>query len=245
MGYTWDFRIVWLARDVFLTGIAWTVALSAVSIIGGTVPGVFLALIRNARNPVLRIGARAFIEVFLAVPVLVLLIWLYFCIPALIPGLKLSGFWTAVLGFSLSLSAFVAETVRAGVESIPPGQTEAALTLGMTRNQTTRRIILPQAIRIIIPPLATQYITCIKLSSLASIIAVNELLHLSNILIMRTFRPLEVYTAAAVAYMAIILPLNLLVRSFEKRGRVYQGLRKFYAAVFVPPRLKPRLRAEG
>jgi polar amino acid transport system permease protein len=221
------------------------VVLSFISIIVGTIPGIFLALARNARNLVLRLFSRVFIEIFLAIPVLVLLIWLYFCLPILMPGLRLSGFWVAILGFSLSLSAFVAETVRAGIESIPPGQTEAALSMGMTRNQITWRIVLPQAIRIIIPPLMTQYITCIKLSSLASIIAVNELLHLSGLLIMETFRPLEVYTATAIAYMAIILPLNLLVRSFEKRGRVYRGLWKFYAFMFTPTRLKTRPRAEG
>ena len=238
MGYAWDFGVVFLARDVFFKGILITALLSGASIVLGTIPGIILALTRRSKKFLLRVVSKAYIELFLAIPVLVLLIWLYFCLPIILPFTKLSGFWTAVLGFSLSLSAFVAETVRAGIESIPPGQTEAGLTLGMTQSQTMWRIVLPQAIRMVIPPLFTQYITCIKLSSLASVIAVNELLHLSGLLIMKTFRPLEIYTAVAVAYMAIILPLNLLVRSIENKGRVFRSLAKFYR--IVPYKRKSR-----
>ena len=115
------------------------------------------------------------------------------------------------------MAAFVAETVRAGLESIPRNQFESGLALGMTSRQVMLKIVMPQAVRNMIPNLMGLYITELKNSSLTSIIAVNELLHRSNILISETFRTLEIYTTVAVVYLIIILPLVYLSRRIEHR----------------------------
>ncbi len=161
-----------------------------------------------------------YIEVFFAIPVLVLLVWIYYCLPLLLP-VKPTAFQTAWACLTLSLSAFVAEIVRAGVSSVPQGEVEAARVLGLTPWQTFRLIILPQAFRRMLPALLGQYITAIKLSSLASIISVTEIVYQTQLAIATTYRPLELYTAAALAYMTIILPLSLLMKRFESRTRKF------------------------
>jgi polar amino acid transport system permease protein len=155
-----------------------------------------------------------YVELFLALPVLVLLIWIYFCGPLLL-GISLSGFWTAVVALSLSLSAFAAEIVRSGILSVPKGQTEAARALGMSRVQSLLYISIPQAIRVMIPPFLGIYIACLKTTSLASTIAVYELLHSAQSLIVSSYRPLEIYTTVALIYVAMVLPISYITRRFE------------------------------
>ena len=157
-----------------------------------------------------------FIELFRALPILVVLIWIYYVVPTLF-GWKFSPFTAAVLALSLNLAAFAAETVRAGIESIAHTQRESGLALGMTDYQTMRRIILPQAVRPMIPNLLGLYSMEIKNSSLASVIAVGEVLHQANILISDTYRPLEIYTTVAFVYLMIILPLIAFLRFAERR----------------------------
>jgi polar amino acid transport system permease protein len=212
--YDWDFRIIWQNRWVFVHGGVITVEITLFSIVLGTAAGCLLGLGRSARPLWVRLPVSAFVELFLALPVLVLLIWIYYCGPLLV-GINLSGFWTAVLGLSLSLSAFVAEIVRAGLQAVPKGQVEAARALGMTWLQSLVWITIPQAMRVIVPPLLGMYASTLKLSSLASVIAVYELLHSAQNLITLTFRPLEVYTTIAVVYVILILPLILVTRRLE------------------------------
>ena len=213
MAYDWDFSIIWQYRLVFWQGAIWTVLVTAGSIFCGTLLGILLSVLRLARPWWLRVPAFLIIELLLALPVLVLLIWIYYCGPLI--GLRLSGFWTAVLALSLSLSAFVEEVIRGGLASVPPGSVEAGRVLGLSRFQTLRWIVLPQALRVMTPPLLGQYISCLKLSSLASVIAVYELLHSAQNLITTTYRPLEIYTAVAGAYVVLILPLSLVTRRIE------------------------------
>lgn len=213
--YEWDFSIVWLHLDVFINGALITLALTFWSVIFGTVGGVLLGLGRLSRSRWIHFPAIGIIEVFLALPVLVLLVWIYFCAPML--GLSLSGFLTAVVSLSLSLSAFAAEVVRSGIAAIPSGQLEAGRALGMSRFQVLRKIVAPQALRIITPPMLGQYLTTLKMSSLASVIAVYELLHSAQNLISVTYRPLEVYTTIAIVYLIMILPISVLTRKLEAR----------------------------
>lgn len=212
--YDWDFGLIWRNREVFIQGGWITVQITALSIVFGTAGGSFLGLGRASKSPWVRLPVSAFVELFLALPVLVLLVWVYYCAPLFL-GINLSGFWTAVLVLSLSLSAFVAEIVRAGLLAVPRGQVEAARVLGMTRLQALIWITVPQALRVITPPLLGMYISTLKLSSLASIIAVYELLHSAQNLIMNTYRPLEVYTTVAAVYLILILPFVLVTRHLE------------------------------
>ncbi len=219
--YDWDFNIVFQHKEVFLSGAIITLEITFYAIIFGTLLGAVLGVAKKSKSPYIRIPANIYIELFLALPILVLLIWIYYCGPLLF-GLNLSGFWTAVLALSLSLSAFVAEIVRSGLISVPIGQIESARGLGLSSFQTITRIVLPQAIKVMTPPLLSMYISTLKMSSLASVIAVYELLHSAQNLILSSYRPLEVYTAVAISYLILILPLTLLTRRFEtsKKWRI-------------------------
>jgi len=212
--YEWDFNIVLQHKWVLVQGALITLQLTFWTIITGTFFGFLLGMGRSSKVILIRVPVSVYIETFLAVPILVLLIWIYYCGPILF-GIKLSGFWTAVLALALSLSAFVAEIVRSALLGVPHGHMEAARALGMSSFQTLRKIILPQAIRIMVPPLLSMYIATLKMSSLASVIAVYELLHSAQSLIMTSFRPLEVYTTVAIIYIILVLPFSLLTRKFE------------------------------
>src|SRR3989344_5497090 len=214
--YTWNWNIIWVYKTVFIQGALVTIGLTLIAIILGTILGVIFAFIKRSANPVFSYLTRIYIELFRAIPILVLLIWVFYVLP-IIFGLRLTAFNSAILALSLNLSAFVAETVRAGIESIPAGQFESAYALGMNKFQAMWHIIFPQAIKNMIPNLMGLYINEIKNSSLASVIAVGELLHQSNTLISNTYRPLEIYTTVAIMYLVIILPLVFVARIFEKR----------------------------
>ncbi len=212
--YDWDFRLVWHYRWVFLQGGWITLELSFLAIVLGTAIGTLLGLGRASRFLWMRLPISLYVELFLAFPVLVLLIWIYYCGPILF-NVHLSSFWTAVVALTLSLSAFVAEIVRSGLKAVPKGQIEAARALGMTQIQALIYIEVPQALRVVMPPLLGMYISTLKLSSLASVIAVYELLHSAQNLITTTFRPLEVYTVVAAVYLIMLLPLILITRRIE------------------------------
>ncbi|OGI68948.1 hypothetical protein A3A05_02335 [Candidatus Nomurabacteria bacterium RIFCSPLOWO2_01_FULL_41_12] len=214
--YNWNWHIISSYKIVFVQGALVTIELTFFAVILGTVLGAALAFLKKSRNPMFSFIAKVYIEIFRAIPILVLLIWIFYVIPILFDW-RISAFVAAVVALSMNLSAFVAETVRAGLESIPQSQSESGLALGMTSRQVTAKIVMPQAVRNMIPNLMGLYITELKNSSLASIIAVNEILHRSNILISETFRPLEIYTVVAVVYLIIILPLVYLSRWFERR----------------------------
>jgi len=168
-----------------------------------------------SKNVLIRAVSVFTVEVFTGLPVLVLLVWLFYALPV-VTGIAVAALPTAVFALSLNLAGFSAEVFRAGIQAVPRGQIEAACILGLTKAQTLRRIVFPQAMRLILPPLSGRYIETIKLTSLASVIAVNELLHMGQNLISVSFRPLEVYTVIALLYLLVIIPLVLVLRHCEK-----------------------------
>lgn len=214
--YHWDWSVIFRYKEVFVKGALITLGLTALVIIVGSLLGLVIGLMRKSRFPILPVFARIYIELFRALPILVLLIWLYYVSP-IVFGLQFSPFVTALIALSINLSAFVAETVRAAIESIPKTQFESGLTLGLSPTQTMFMIVLPQAYRSMLPNLLGLYITQLKNTSLASVIAVNELLHQANSVISNTYRPLEVYTAVAVVYLIIILPFTFIIAHVEKK----------------------------
>lgn len=214
--YDWNWNIILLYKLVFLEGALITIALALTAIICGTLLGIIIAFFKKSRNLLLSSLGQAYIEIFRSLPILVLLIIIFYIFPIL-NGWILTPFTTAALALSLHLSSFVAETVRAGLESIPRAQSESGLALGMTRRQIILYIVAPQAVKNMIPNLLGLYIQEIKNSSLASVIAVNELLHRSNILISETYRPLEIYTTLAAVYLIIIIPVAYLTRLIERK----------------------------
>jgi polar amino acid transport system permease protein len=220
--YTWHFEIITDNWEVFANGALMTAQLTLLAFVCAIILGLVLALCRLSRSWIIRAPATLYIEVFRSTPALVQLVWIYYALP-IITGIRLSGFISVALGLGLHTAAYFGEIFRGGILSIDRGQVDAARSVGMLYSQAMRRIILPQAVRRMIPPFMNETANLIKLTALGSVLAVYELLHSSNVLITSSYRPLEVYTATAVAFAAIIYPLIYLSRLLEKhwggRGR--------------------------
>ena len=214
--YTWNFGIITDNLEVLVRGCIVTLELTAVSLILATVLGLLLSLGSLSRSLPIRWFSIGFVELFRAAPALVVLIWIYYALPVLI-GVNLNSFVSAVLALTLVQAAYEAEIFRAGIEAIERGQVEAARSVGMSHAQTMRRIVLPQAVRIMIPPFVSATASLLKYSSLASVVSVYELLNQGTNIIQTSFRPLEVYTAVAVLYLAMIIPITQISRVLERR----------------------------
>jgi polar amino acid transport system permease protein len=215
--YDWNFSWVWAARAQLLSGLLVTLWLSLLVVLVGTAAGGIAGLASTSRRRVVRGAASAYVDLFRTLPILVLLVWFYFCVPIILGGFRISGFWSAVIVLSLNLSAFIAEIVRAGINAVPRVFRDDALACGLSPWDTTRFVVLPTVLRVMTPPLVGQYINTIKLSVLASVIAVPELLSRTTDMISQVYRPLEFYTALAVLFLIILLPLTLFSRWLERR----------------------------
>ena len=213
--YEWDFSILWEYRWLFLQGLGLTVSFTAAIVAGGLAIGLLAAMGLLSRFAALRGFALIFIEVFRCTPVLVQLIWFYYALPIL-AGIEMTPISASLLALSCYGGAFYAEIIRGGIVSIDAGQHEAGRALGMTPALTMCRIILPQAIRRMVPALMNQSILQFKNTSLVSVLAVPDLVYQGQMVAHDSFRPLETYTAVAVAYFAILFPLTLFVRYREK-----------------------------
>lgn len=214
MTYDWDFSVIWIYKAVFLRGAGVTAQLTAYSIVIGSVAGMLIGLCRDSKVRLLSAPAAVFVEVFRSTPALVQLVWIYYSLPIL-TGLRLPSFAAVLLGLTLHTAAYMGEIFRAGIRSIDRGQYHAAMSIGMTHHQTMVRIIMPQALRRVIPPFMNEFTNLIKLTTLASVLAVEELQYQAANLITQTFRPLEIFTFLALMFGAIIYPLSLLARYVE------------------------------
>lgn len=206
MEYEWRFDILWQYRYVFLLGIGGTLSLTGLSMLFGLIFGIPVAIGRLSNSRIIKFLSGAFIEVFRDTPILVQLVWIFYCLPIL-TGIMMSAFTSAILAMSLHATAYLAEVYRAGIASIDRGQIEAGRVVGMSSWQTMRRIILPQAIQRVIPPMMNVFADFMKASALCSVIGVWELFREASNVITTTYRPLEVYSAMAVIYFLIIYPV--------------------------------------
>jgi polar amino acid transport system permease protein len=197
-------------------GIGVTLVLSAVSGATSIVSGFVVALLRMYGPRWLRPIVVFYIDSMRAIPVLVVLVWTFFALP-IFTGLTMPPFFAALIGLTVHLAAYVAEIVRAGVESVRPGQTRASLALGMSRAQIVRRIILPQAIVRMLPAFGSLLSITIKDTAIASVIAVPELMRQSETLAGQSFQPIEVYTFAMLVYFVILFPVTRGVDMFYRR----------------------------
>jgi len=166
--------------------------------------------------PWLRRASRVYVELVRSVPLLVLILWVYYGLPQL-TGLTLSVFWAGVIALALSDSAFQAEIFRGGIQSIARGQYEAAYSVSLGYRDTMRYVILPQALRRILPALGNQLIYMLKMSSLVSVIGMQELTRKANELVVVEYRPLEIYTILVLEYLVLILLVSSGVRWLERR----------------------------
>src|SRR5262249_40062191 len=193
-----------------------TLALTGSSVGIGLVAGLFLGLAKLSTRPWLRIPASVFVEVFRDIPLLVLLLWIFYCLPIL-TGLKIDIIESAILGISIHASAYRAGVYGAGIQAVDRGQMESARSLGMSFWRGMQRIVLPQAVRRMIPPFLNVTADFMKASALASVVGVWELLRQASNLIANTWRPLEAYTAVAVTYLLLIVPVVWLTVVLERR----------------------------
>ncbi|MRG86257.1 amino acid ABC transporter permease [Salinibacillus xinjiangensis] len=214
MNIRWD--IIEEYMPFFLKGTLLTIGISLAGILIGVLLGLFVALGRMAPNKLLRFPFLAYINCFRGTPVLVqLFIVHYALLPSIYPDA--TAMVSAIVTLSLNSSAYVAEIFRAGIQSIANGQTEAARSLGMNKVQTMRYVILPQAVRRMVPPLGNEFITLIKESSLASVIAAKELMYWGDAAVGQYYVVWEPYITVAVIYLIIVLGLTYLLQVVEKR----------------------------
>lgn len=221
--YVWGWYIVSPLNEhgrrnlgFLLDGLGATIAVSLAAIVIAMLAGMALAMLALARNAWLRRAYRGYIELVRALPVLVLLLWVYYGLPVVF-GLEFGVFTAGVITLALSDSAFEAEIFRAGIQAISIGQKEAAGALGLTRWQVMRLVVLPQAIRNILPALGNQFVYVLKMSSLISVIGLQDLTRRANELNLVEFRPLEVYSFLIVEYLMLVLIASALARRLEKR----------------------------
>lgn len=200
---------------LLLKGALVTIELTVLSLLISLVIGLFAALARISHYAVLSRLAGIYISIIRGTPLLVQLMYVYFIFPKF--GIELTAFQAALIGLSVYEGAYLAEIYRAGINSVGKGQLEAAYAVGMSYGKAMRRIILPQAIRNVLPPIGNTAILLLKNSSLAGVITVNELMHLGENLAITTFKHVEIFTTVAILYWLMHYPLALLVRSLEKR----------------------------
>jgi polar amino acid transport system permease protein len=191
----------------FASGLGVTIALSAISAVTSILVGLLIALLRLYGPGWLRPVLVFYIDTMRAIPVLVVLVWMYFALPMLV-GFTLPPFWAALIALTLHIAAYAAEVIRAGIESVRPGQTRAALALGMSRAQLLRKVLLPQATIRMLPAFGSILTIAIKDTAIATVIAVPELMHRAETVAGQSYRPVEVFTAVMVAYFVILFPVT-------------------------------------
>jgi polar amino acid transport system permease protein len=201
---------------ILLNGVALTIIVTVGSLILSTLLGLVWALMRVSGIGFLAGLSASVINVIRGIPIIVLLFYLYFVMPDL--GVTLTALQAAILGLGIAYSAYQAENFRAGIEAIDKGQIEAAQTIGMGWWLTMRRVVLPQAVRIVLPPYGNVMIMMLKDSSQASTITVAELALQGKLIASSTFKNTSVFTLVALIYLTMSIPLILLVRHFEKRA---------------------------
>lgn len=228
-GYTWGWYVIspftpqgQTHLGFLVAGLGATLAVSAIAIVCSVLLGAAVSLAGFAKSRGLRAFNRAYVEVVRAVPMLVMVLWVYYGFPVLL-GLQFGIFLSGVIALALSDSAFEAEIFRAGIQSVEKGQIEAARSVGLNGWQTMRFIVLPQAIRRVLPALGNQFVYMLKMSSILSVIGFEELTRRANELTVTEYRPLEIYTFLVAEYLVLILIASWLVRRLERRlGQVHK-----------------------
>ena len=212
--FRWD--VVLTGFDFLMTGLQMTLLLSAVTLVLASLFGLVIALMNLSRFWAARAVAIGWGELIRNTPILVQLLWVYYVLP-IVFDVGIDAVTACIIGLTIYSSAFIAEAYRAGIQAVPRGHREAAQVLGLTPAQSFRRIVLPQAIRLILPPLAANFVQLIKYSSLGAVISVGEITRRGMELSSSTFRPLEIFTFIAVVYFFICWPLSMSIRAWELR----------------------------
>ena len=210
-----DWSAITYAVPYMLRGAVVTIEISFCAMLLATLVGLLLGLVSASRLGVLKAVVRVYVYFVRGTPALVQVFLVYFALPRI--GLELSAFASGVVALAFNSAGFIAEIVRAGLQSIDTGQSEAALSIGMTERQSILFILLPQSLRRITPPLTNEAITLVKTSSLLSVISISELTRSAQVIVAERFAPFELYSALAVYYLVMISALSWCSEYVEKR----------------------------
>ena len=225
---TWGWYVIdpstkagWINIKFLIGGFYATIALSLIAAVLSILLGLLVAMPGISENKILRAINRIYVEFVRAIPLLPMLFWVFYGLPVIFKSMGLNiqidAFWGAIITLAISDSAFTAEIFRAGIQSIARGQTEAAQTIGLNYFQTMRYVILPQALRRILPPLANQFIYIVKMSAFASVIGMQELTRRANEIVVTEYRPLEIYTLLIFEYLILVIIISFGVRWLERK----------------------------
>jgi polar amino acid transport system permease protein len=225
---TWGWYVInpmtasgWINIKFLIGGMGSTILISIIAAAISIGLGLVVALPGLSDRRWLRICNRIYVEFVRSIPLLPMLFWVFYGLPIIFKSMGLNvpidPFWGAIITLAISDSAFTAEIYRAGIQSIAKGQTEAAQTVGLNYLQTMRYVIMPQAIRRILPPLANQFIYIVKMSAFASVIGMQELTRRANELVVTEYRPLEIYSLLILEYLILVLIISAGVRWLERR----------------------------
>ena len=214
MNYDWNFGRLIPYYHAFVAGTITTIELTLLIILCGTCLGILVGLL--LRNPIWRLFLFPFIDALRAIPPMVLLLFMYYLLTVQVIGTMVAGFWVCVIAFSLNLSAFTSDLVRATIETVEKDTIDAARALGMSNNQITRHIVLPHVLRELIPGMTVLYIGMLKMTSLASVINVGEVVFTAQTVIADISRSLEAWAIVALIYMLLVIPATYGARRLER-----------------------------
>ena len=212
--FRWD--TVWGSFDFLMSGLQMTLIISAATLVLAMIGGLIFALLDMSRFRALRWIGVSIGEIVRNTPILVQLLWVYYVLP-IVFNVRIEALVALIIGLALYQAAFISEVYRSGIQSVPKGHREAAQVLGLSPVQSFRRIVLPQAVRMTLPPLASNFVQLIKFSSLGAVISVSEITRRGMELAATNFRPLETFTFIAVVYFFICWPLAMAIRWWERR----------------------------
>lgn len=203
---------------IFVDGFKITLFSSVLALVFSLIIGTLMAIFQLSKNKVVSALAKAYVEFFRNIPLLIIVMFFYVVVP--IYWFNLDGFQAGTIGLTIYTSAFIAETVRSGIQTVPKGQPEAGLSSGFTYSEIMRYIVLPQAFKIVIPPLGNQFINLVKNSSILAIVAGLDLMYQGDLIASETFNTFDTYIIVGLFYLVITLPLSYLMVYLEKKWAV-------------------------
>lgn len=216
MSYQFSFNVISANLPLLLSGFRLTFLVAFVALVVGLVIGTCFGVMRTSSSRVLQGISATYVSVFRNTPTLVQLIWVYYCLPIFL-GIDFDSITSCTIALGLAAGAYTAEIIRGGIQGVDRGQWEAASTIGLSRFQIMREIILPQALRRMIAPLVNEAVSLVKFSSLVSILGVEDLTYNAQLLATTTFRPIEIYTFLGIQYYVICTILSYIASLIERK----------------------------
>jgi putative glutamine transport system permease protein len=210
-----DFSVLTGHWDEYLTGLRNTLFASLLALAGSFVIGTLIAVFRISPLKPLQAAGTAYVEIFRNIPLLLVVYMFFLGLPAV--GIQLNGFVSGTLGLMVYTSAFIAEAIRAGIMAVPRGQTEAARSSGLSYAQTMRHVVLPQAVKIVVPPITNQFLNLVKNSSVLGVVAGLDLMYYGDLVNSETYNTVTSYFFVALFYLLLTFPLAFASRALERR----------------------------